>query len=210
MVVSVGLNAIQARSVQQMFRKLNNEAQDEIREMLIDIAADETFATIKRMEAKSKGQGDIYDRVADGVDFDLVEGAIASNIPTIRFGVSSRSGRGDFKGMRGSRGANIAALLAFGKAQSTPLDKGIYVKRSPGMGPASQDWAKEGRGIGGGYQMFSLFLRENYVSKAREGDDSLLLDAMMNIQADIEKNIPAAIQRAYGNKRITIDGRVSE
>ena len=79
MVVSVGLNAIQARSVQQMFRKLNNEAQDEIKEMLIDIAADETFATIKRMEAKSKGQGDIYDRVADVIDFDYIDNTSETN-----------------------------------------------------------------------------------------------------------------------------------
>ena len=214
MVVSLGFDTIHARSLQKAFRKLGEEAKDEIRELMAQIAANETAATIQRMDRKSQTRGDIYDRVADGIDFDIYESSIADGIPSIRFGVSSKYGAGDFAGIRGSRGANIAGILAFGKAQGSPLKKGIMVEKPKGWGLVSgsgpQGFLEAGRGISGGYSGMRMYLAAGWSSRARPADEDLLEKAMENMQLSLERSIPLAIERAYSGKTIFIDGKVGQ
>ena len=213
-MISFGIDTIHGRNLQSVFRKLNAEAKDEIRNLMIAIAANETAATIQRIDKKSQTQGDIYDKVADGIDFDILESAVAEGIPSIRFGVSSKTGAADFAGIKGSRGENIAGILAFGKRAGTKLKKGIWVNRPKGSGLVGGrgplGFLEAGRGISGGYTGMKVYLKENWHSEARPRDDDLLTDAMANMQADLERNIPLAIERAYSGKNIFIDGRMEK
>ena len=167
------------KDAREYLRKFGDEAVDKIVETLKKIGEEEVRNTQRRLATRSTASGDIFDKVADEVTFDIV-GAGPKQIPVLRFGAGD-----DFAGITGSRGENIAGILAFGKKAGKPL------KQRKLATPAK----KSGTG-------FKIILQKGYVSPAREAEEAFLPKAEKNIEEKIERRVPEALRRAFDEVKI--------
>ena len=203
-MIGFGIDPLVTRELQNKFRKMEEEAKDEIIALMHNIGLEEEIATKRRMKRKSRGANDLYDKVAEGVDFRLEPSPFAQGLPFIRFGVSSRTGAGDFQGVKGSRGENIAGIVAFGKAKGKKLTEKISVKKGKYYAGGKTSWGGTG---GTGYGFFRTILKKGWQSPKKEKDTDLIQRASENMEEQIMRRIPDAIQRAYGNKTIDLRRR---
>tara|TARA_R100001086_G_scaffold70336_1_gene33563 strand:+ start:194 stop:727 length:534 start_codon:yes stop_codon:yes gene_type:complete len=167
------------KEAKRYLQKFGKEAVDEIIKTLKKIGEEEVRNTQSRLATRSTASGDIFDKVADEVTFDIV-GAGPTQIPVLRFGAGD-----NFTGIIGSRGENIAGILAFGKKAGKPL------KQRKLATPAK----KSGTG-------FKLILQKGYVSPAREAEEAFLPKAEKNIEEKIEKRVPEALRKAFDEVKV--------
>ena len=164
-------------------RIFGQEAVDEIVKVMKKAGQEEVRNTRNRLQSRSTAAGDIYDKVAEEVIFDIQGGSVSGSrkedLPILRFG----AGEG-FAGIKGSRGENIAGILAYGKDKAT--------KEIPEPYSVFRMWKKLGRHIR---------LNPGYVSPEKKREEAFLPKAKDNIVRKLEDKIPEALRRAFGEVR---------
>lgn len=161
--------------VRKYMRKFGEEALVEIFDALQKIGDNEVRNTQRRLDGRSTTSGDIFSRVSDEVRSVVLPGQ--REVPFLRFGAGE-----NFTGVIGERGANIAHILAFGKAKGRPLRQRKFA-----------DYKKTAK---------KIFLPEGYVSPARDGETMFLDRAQENIMRNIQKKIPEALRKAFNEVKI--------
>ena len=168
------------REVRKYMDKFGDKAVDEIVKVMKKAGQEEVRNTRNRLQGRSTATGDIYDKVAEEGIFDIQGGSVSGSgkedLPIIRFGAGER-----FAGIKGSRGENIAGILAYGKDKAT--------KEIPEPYSVFRMWKKLGRHIR---------LNPGYVSPEKKREEAFLPKAKDNIVRKLEDKIPEALRRAFG------------
>ena len=165
-----------AKEAKDYIRKFGNEAVDEIVNTLKKIGQEEVRNTQNRLFGRSTTAGDIFSEVADEVTFDIVGGG-PKQIPVLRFGAGD-----NFEGVMGSRGGNIAGILAFGKKKGSPSSQKKFA-----------DYKKTAS---------KIFLPEGYESPARDAEPMFLDRAEENIERKIQERVPEALRKAFDEVKV--------
>ena len=155
-------------------KKFGQDAMDEIVKTLRKKGKTEERNTSNRLFSRSTSSGDIFERVGESVFSEIGE-QNKKNV-TLLFGSAPGPG---------SRGANIAAILALGKKAGKELKKGTETK------PAKKSPSQE-----------LIWLPAGYVSPERKADPMFFPRAQDNIKRNIEKKVPQALRKAFGEVKI--------
>lgn len=157
------------------FRKFGERALVEIFDALEKIGQEEVRNTRSRLDRRSSMSGSIFSRVSDEVLYTVIEGP--RGFPMLRFGAGE-----NFGGVRGKRGADIAHILAFGKAKGRPSRQKVFA-----------EYKKTAN---------KILLPKGYVSPEREPEDAFFPKAKSNIEEKIQKKIPEALRKAFNEVKI--------
>ena len=202
-----------SKELKREFKKLENRAKDKIVDKMHKVAGDELIATMKRLQSLSRASDDIYAKVSKTVDYNLIESPYADGLPVIRFGSSSKTGAKDFRGIRGSRGENIAGILAFGKAKGKALTKSIFVKPGKAWQPMTDVFASQAATkhypLGGdslSYWQTKSLLKAGWSSPKKDAEPKFLIAATEGLDTRLKNEIPLAIKAAYENQTIILSG----
>ena len=151
--------------------KFGDKAVREIAKALQKVGDQEAKNTSNRLFSRSTASEDIFDKVGRGVYSELLE--VSDDNISLEFGSDT--------GQPGSRGANIAAILAFGKSTGSPL--------------SMRKFATPAKKSGTGHK---ILLPKGYVSPARPEERMFFPRAQKNIRKNLEKKVPEALRKAFG------------
>tara|TARA_R100000908_G_C3749314_1_gene144140 strand:+ start:1243 stop:1863 length:621 start_codon:yes stop_codon:yes gene_type:complete len=189
-----------AKNAKMGFKNLSRDAKEVVVSGMSKIVKQELDNARTRL--KSKGvRGSIYDKVSESMDFDIIDHPNDAQLPTFVVGSSSQRGAQDFMGVTGSRGANLSAILHFGKKKaSSPLFKAIPVKPSAyqmlgGFSGATY----KGKPV--------IWLMPGWASPAFAREPAFLDQTYTNIQRKFELQVPDMIRQAYGNKTMILKSK---
>ena len=190
-----------AKNAKKAFKNLSDDAKVKIVNRMSKIVQDEIINTRRRLFNKGLGKGNIYEKVANSIDADMVVETNDAQLPKYIFGSSSVAGARDFRGVTGSRGANISAILQFGKKKGSVLYQPIGVKPSAKamLGGWSGALNKQGKP--------TIWLMPGWASPAFAKEPAFLDQAFDNIKRKFEAEIPDMIEQAYGNKTIILKNK---
>jgi len=158
-------------------QKFGKKAHEEIVKVMKKAGQREVNNTKSRLMTRSTASGDIYNKVADEVHFEIV-GDSQQDLPTLRFGAGE-----NFTGVKGSRGGNIALILAQGFGGATVPDTGLFVKGAKKVGK-------------------KIFLSPGKELPPRPAESAFLEKAMKNIPENLEREIPEALRKAFDKVEI--------
>jgi len=190
-----------AKNAKRAFKNLSQDVKDKVVNRMQKIVLGEITLTQKRLNNKGLGEGNIYERVAESIDADMTEETNDAQLPTFIFGSSSKAGARDFKGVTGSRGANISGILQFGKKKGSVLYKPMGVKPSAkaSIGGYGGPMGKDGNPV--------LWLMPGWASPAFAKEPMFLDRAFDNIKRKFDAQIPDMIEKGFGNKTIIIKNK---
>jgi hypothetical protein len=154
--------------------KFGQDAVDVIVETLKKIGETEERNTSNRLFSRSTANADIFERVGEAVFSEIGEQS-KKNV-TLLFGSAPGPG---------SRGANIASILARGKKQ--------------GPRQSQRKFATPAKKSGTGHK---IFLPEGYRSPERKAEPMFFPRAQQNIMKNIEKKIPEALRKAFDEVKV--------
>jgi len=162
-------------------QKFGKKAHEEIVKVMKKAGQREVNNTKSRLMTRSTASGDIYNKVADEVHFEIV-GDSQQDLPTLRFGAGE-----NFTGVQGSRSkdgkGNIALILAQGFGGATVPKTGLLVKGAKKVGKR-------------------IFLSPGKQLPARPPESAFLEKAMKNIPENLEREIPEALRKAFDKVEI--------
>jgi hypothetical protein len=190
-----------AKNAKRAFKNLSRDVRDKVVNRMGTIVNNELEATFTRLNNKGLGKGNIYEKVAKSLDADRIDSPNDAQLPTFIFGSSSKAGARDFKGVTGSRGANISGILQFGKKKGSVLYKPMGVKPSAraSFGGYNGVIGKDGKPV--------LWLMPGWASPAFAKEPMFLDRAFDNIKRKFDAEIPDMIEKGFGNKTIIIKNK---
>ena len=188
-----------AKNAKMGFKNLSRDAKEVVVSGMSKIVKQELDNARSRL--KSRGvKGSIYDKVSDSMDFDIIEHPNDAQLPTFVVGSSSQRGARDFRGVTGSRGANLSAILHFGKRKGTALFKATPVKPSA--------YQMLGGFSGATYKgKPAIWLMPGWASPAFAREPAFLDQTYINIQKKFELQVPDMLRQAYGNKTMILKSK---